>query len=318
MKIGTMSIVCGTTACNARCPFCVSKMTPDANLNTDVNWRNLGVACKLAEKAGATTCLITGKGEPTLYPDLITKYIEAVADTFPFIELQTNGMKIKELNETETSVLGKLISPEYWSYLKAWYEAGLTTVCLSAVETGFANKKIYGDDYPALEETIKMLHDVGFSVRLSVMMLKRYICKPHDIDRLVKFCKDNQVEQLTVRPIAYPDFHSEWKRSGVKTFQEFMVNNPTRKWVEDHMLRDFDDEGNRVNELKNIVDHIERKGHPVLKLSHGATVYDFDGQNICLSNCLTTNDTDENMRQIIFYPDGTIGYDWKYKGARLL
>lgn len=312
MKIQTMSIVCGTKACNARCPFCVSKMTPDVGFcsttsKPDVNWRNLDIACKLANKSGATTCLITGKGEPTLYPDLITDYIKYARDYFPFIELQTNGMKLKELSEKETPFL---YTDNKKSYLHQWYQLGLTTVCLSAVETGFANKKIYGDDYPALEKTIELLHEVGFSVRLSIMLLKRYICTPADIDRLIAFCKANRVEQLTVRPIAYPDYKAQFEASGEDNFHKFMTENPTRKWVEDHMLEKED--------LEPIHNHINMYGNPVLHLAHGATVYDYKGQNICLANCLTTNDTDDNMRQIIFFPDGKIGYDWKYEGARLL
>jgi len=264
-------------------------MTPKADLPTDVNYRNLGVACRLADKAGATTCLITGKGEPTLYPDLITKYISNVAKTFPFIELQTNGMEIKELSCSKPAGM-----QSYLTYLEEWYRLGLTTVCLSAVGTDIANKKIYGADYPALEETIKILHAVGFSVRLSMMMLKGYICKPDDIDRVVDFCKKHGVEQLTLRPIAFPDD----------------ANSPTMEWTREHALG--------TSELEAIQHEVHFNGNEVLKLSHGATVYDYKGQNLCLSNCLTTNDTDENMRQIIYYPDGKISYDWKYEGARLL
>jgi len=279
MKIQTMSIVCGTRACNAHCPFCVSKMTPDADLSpTNINWRNLGVACRLAEKAGATTCLITGKGEPTLYPDLVTQYIERVSSTFPFIELQTNGMRLKNLK------------PE----LFGWIDKGLTTICLSAVETGFANKKIYGDDYPDIAETASLLNRIGFTIRLSIMMLKGYIYQPKDIQRVVEFCKINNIKQLTLRPIASPETE----------------DGSVAQWVKDHTLNQ--------HHIETIEAHVQRKGTPVLKLAHGATVYDYEGQNICLSNCLTTNETDENMRQIIFFPDGTIGYDWKYKGAVLL
>ena len=294
MKIGTMSIVCGTSACNAKCPFCVSKMTPTADLDpTHVNWRNLGVACKLAEKAGATTCLITGKGEPTLYPDLITRYIESVSNHFPFIELQTNGMKLKDLGNV--SYMGKDdIAPRQMSYLDVWYDLGLTTVCLSAVETGYANKGIYGKDYPEITETVKLLHSIGFSVRLSIMMLKKYIDSPKQVERVVNFCKEQKIKQLTLRPIARPE----------------NTDNEISKWVANHALDD--------NEILNIKHRVIERATPVLHLSHGATVYDYEGQNLCLANCLTTNDTDENMRQIIFFPDGTISYDWKFSGAVLL
>jgi hypothetical protein len=55
-----------------------------------------------------------------------------------------------------------------------------------------------------------------------------------------------------------------------------------------------------------------------LELSHGGVVYDVYGQNVCYTNALTTNKSSEDIRQIIFFPDGTISHDWKYTGAVLL
>ena len=295
MKIQTMSVVVGTTARNAKCPFCVSKTTPDANLPTDVNWRNFEKACRLAQIGGATTMLLTGKGEPTLYPDLITEYIKVAKDYFPFIELQTNGMLIKELRKDNVLCHDEnFTTPVKKSYLRQWYALGLTTVSLSAVETGYANKKIYGDGYPMIANTAQILREQGFTVRLSIMMLKKYICKPKDIDRLVAFCKKYDIKQLTVRPINHPDFDK----------------SKQAKWIDEHTLS--------YEEQSDIQYQIKAKGNQVLKLAHGATVYDYEGQNLCLSNCLTTNEDSDSMRQIIFYPDGTIGYDWKYEGAVLL
>ena len=71
MKFQTMSLVAGTPACQAKCPFCVSKMTvpQDKTLgSTNINGRNLKKGLLFAERSGVTTVLITGKGEPTLYP----------------------------------------------------------------------------------------------------------------------------------------------------------------------------------------------------------------------------------------------------------
>ena len=67
MRIQTFSILAGSEACNARCPFYISKMTPSHGVQLmvpAVNWRNLRIACRLAEHCGVTTAMITGKGEP--------------------------------------------------------------------------------------------------------------------------------------------------------------------------------------------------------------------------------------------------------------
>ena len=121
MKVRTFSVVAGTTACNAKCPFCVAKMTPIQGMNRRaiINYRNLKIACRLAEKADVTTALITGKGEPTLYPDMISSYLAQLSQHFPLLELQTNGLL--------------LATPNFDVHLKQWYGLGLTTISLSVV-----------------------------------------------------------------------------------------------------------------------------------------------------------------------------------------
>jgi len=295
MKIQTMSVVVGTNACNATCPFCVSKQTPKHKLSTKVNWRNFNVALSLADRADATTILFTGKGEPTLYPSLISSYLSIIRDSgfkFPFIELQTNGMQIGN-GELKGDLNEETVDYSF-DYLADWYKLGLTTVALSAVSVHqTANKKIYGDKYPDIKTTAKILIDKGFTVRLSIMMLNGFVSNCGDIDDVVNFCIENKIKQLTLRPIVRVE-----------------DNSKVAQWVDLHTLPEL--------KKRAIIHHVESVGKPILHLAHGATVYDFRGQNLCLSNCLTTNDTSENMRQIIFYPDGTIGYDWKYTGAVLL
>ena len=238
--------------------------------------------------------MLTGKGEPTLYPNLIREYINYAREHFPFIELQTNGIMLKELN-VKNSFVDREGNRVKMSHLEEWYKLGLTTICLSAVHYwNDLNQKIYSDKYPDLRETIKMLHSEGFSVRLSIMMLKGYVDTPDQVNEMVNFCKTYKVKQLTFRPIAHPDND----------------NSDITKWIKEHTLSE--------DELSTIKTFLKNNATPVLHLSHGATVYDYWGQNVCLTDCLTTNETDENMRQIIYYPDGTISYDWKYEGAVLL
>jgi hypothetical protein len=75
-------------------------MTPPVGVMLDepeVNWRNFRVACRLAERCGVTTAMLTGKGEPTLFPEQITKYLQALSEfPFPIIELQSNGILLAE------------------------------------------------------------------------------------------------------------------------------------------------------------------------------------------------------------------------------
>lgn len=287
MKVRTFSVVSGTTACNARCPFCVAKMTPtqgDIDPNS-INKRNLDIACRLADKAGVTTALITGKGEPTLYPEMISSYLSHLSSYFPLIELQTNGLI--------------LATPSSDTYLRLWYKLGLTTISLSVVHYDDArNGEIYtnGKGYFDLKKLINKLHAFGFSVRLGVIAIKKYISTPKKVIECINFARDNNVEQLTIRPMtagASGDNKEviEWiKHKSVEKYWDIIVTTTLRQ-VRNHLLSN---------------------------LIHGGKVYDVDGQNVCFYNCLTIDPDVEELRQLIFFPNGRITHDWNFKGARIL
>src|SRR5512137_774891 len=136
MRIQTFSIVAGSEACNARCPFCVSKMTMSHSLGLkepEVNWRNFRKACQLAARSGVTTVMLTGKGEPTLFPEQISAYLQALQPfDFPLVELQTNGILLGEQSERGRA------------HLEAWSQAGLSLVAVSIMHyEPERNREIY-------------------------------------------------------------------------------------------------------------------------------------------------------------------------------
>ena len=200
MKIQTFSIVAGSRICNAGCPFCVSRMTGlelDAK-EPEVNWRNFHKACRLAQLNNVTTALITGKGEPTIFPGQITKFLMEMDEgeyRFPFIELQTNGLLIAN---------GKCDE-----HLPYWYEYGMTTVAISLVHwEQDRNQEVYrfrGQNHYDLPALIAKLKKIGFSIRMTVMLLDGFIDDIDKLDNLVRFAKENRVQQLTIRPIRRPE-----------------------------------------------------------------------------------------------------------------
>lgn len=288
MHFQTFSVVVGTRACNAKCPFCISRQTGLLTQPVEVNWRNFNVACNLAQKANTTTVLMTGKGEPTLYPQHITAHLEVMRKyNFPLIELQTNGIWLAEDNaETE-------------AVLKEWYQLGLTTIAISTVHyDSEMNRKVYSPDsktFYSLYRLIEKLHRHGFSVRLCVMLLKGYIDCPEKVAKMIEFCQATRVEQLTFR--------------NIKAIE--VTDNPeVTKWTAEHALTD--------DELELAERRIKNHGVLIHKLMHGTDVYDVDGQNVCLGTCLTQDPNQNDFRQLIFFPDGSLYWDWQYKGARIL
>lgn len=289
MKIQTMSIVVGSSKCNAKCPYCVSKLTGNLLLTkTEMNctkFPNLRKACLLAQQSGVTTVLLTGKGEPTLYPDEISGYLGFIDKyNFPLIELQTNGINLKNISS---------------DILHDWRRMGLNTICLSAAHyTPENNKYIFGENIN-LWENAKRLHGIGFSVRISCVMVKDMIDNLKELLNFIKECKKNEVEQFTARPVCNISFGS-LKMDCPKQLSVY-------QWVENNSLPD-----SAVQEMN---DYMDKMGTKLLQLAHGANVYDYEGQNVSLSNCLTRSTNPDDMRQLIFFPDGHLKYDWEKEGA---
>lgn len=298
MKIQTFSIVVGTRACNARCPFCVSRMTGFEELpkRGAIYVPNFEKACELARLAGTTTVLMTGKGEPTLYPDEVSEYLALLReqDFRGLIEIQTNALDIGWLVRDGKPKHAKGITREL---LASWRASGLNTIAISAVsERPEHNAKVYNEDYPDLVKTVAFLHDLGFTVRLCVMMQKGAVDTPERVADILAFCKTNGIEQLTIRPIRKPKAQTH--------------DGDASGYVTEHGLDDA--------EIDTIRGWVEAHGERLLSLMHGAAVYDIGGQNCCLSDCLTVSASSDDVRTLIFYSDGRLTYDWQYEGAVIL
>ncbi len=288
MKIQTLSLVVDAP-CNAKCPYCISQMTGAApEISTAwVNEQKLNKAIMAATIGGATTALITGKGEPTLNPAMVTQYVRRADENFPFVELQTNGLVFMDEDYETEMTLG------------SWQADGLTTLAISVV--GYdddTNRAFYRPDGPYdLLRLVKIAHDTGLMVRITCTMFRNGIDTLGQILKLIAFCRENKIEQLALGPVTAPDV----VRSN---------NKSIRNWVDAHQLGH--DETNRIAE------YFDQHAQKLLTLPHGATIYDYRDVSVCIRECLTLRlDTDE-VRQLIFYPSGRLTYDWQYKGAVLL
>ncbi len=308
MRIQTFSIVVGSQACDASCPFCISKVTGFEQLpkGPEINQRNLKKAIRLAQMSGTTTVLLTGKGEPTLYPQQITTYLQELGD-FPFIELQTNGIRIGRVaqrREPSDSVERRLTSRQITrDRLEEWRDHGLNTIAISTVGINPAdNQRIYHEDYPPLERTVSFLRSLGFTVRLCVMMQKGMVDTFDKVHEVAKWCKTNDVAQLTVRPI---------RRSSSPLAMSEMS-------AEERYVAEFGLTSGDETAIRDLVHAQATHIHTLMNGAHAARIYDWDGQNICVSDCLTSEPASDDIRTLIYYPSGELSYDWQYPGARLL
>lgn len=293
MKFKMFSIVVGTNACIAKCPFCVSCENINSNtlIQPEINWRNFNIGANLANRSDVDTVMLTSRGEPLLFPNQITNYLYNLKPyNFPFVELQTNGILFKSIYEKDNGEL-----------LDKWYNLGLTTIIISVVSNEYEkNKTNYiknsKGEYMNLEETIELLHKYKFSVRLTCVLCKGITSSVDEIKSFINYAKENKVEQVTLRPL-----NEEFRRESIKP------------WINEHLLSDID--------KNNILEFLNKEGTQLLILDGIGTVYDVNGQNVMFSVPLTINtrSTDpENRRNLIFFPDGHLRYEWEKEGGILL
>ena len=283
MKFHSFSLVVGTRACNAGCPFCVSKMTDTGGDLPSVNWDRFYAACDIAEAGmeGYAPVLLTGNGEPLLHPGMIDEYLGRLAQRkFPTTELITNGSLIEKNLKR----------------FRNWRHRGLSLVSLSIVHwqsyrsNDLMRIRMRYDQWA----TVDKLHDLGFSVRLNCTLTEYGMYEPWQVERLLCECREHGVEQVTLREVEQP---SE------------SANPDVSEWVS---------RNKPVGAAATLHEYLDKRATRLLRLPHGGIVYDYCGQNVCVANCLTASEDPDDIRQLIFFPDGRISYSWEHQGARIL
>jgi molybdenum cofactor biosynthesis enzyme MoaA len=284
MKIHNFSIVVGDSSCNMNCPFCVSKMTctriPD---DFKVRWDRFKTAMEIAKQAadGLISVKLTSTGEPLLFPSQIRGYLDRLNGIFPLIELQTNGLALSWIPK---------------GTLTAWSQMGLSLMCVSVThhDPQISTCIMRGPLDYNYWDSVKRIQDAGLSCRLNCTMVKGGCDRIGEVDQLICKCKHRGVDQLTIRCVAKP---AVTKMKG--PFDWVCANQSSLTECE-------------------LYDHLDTSGTELLRLPHGASVFDVGGQNVCVGNCLTRTTDPNDIRQLIFFPDGKLMYDWQYPGARIL
>jgi pyruvate-formate lyase-activating enzyme len=294
-KVFTYTIIAGNLACPNDCEICISKMTPSYGIGFElpnVRWDDFEVATDIAVNYSADNILITGKGEPTLFPGQITQYLfrlykitRARNYRFNRIELQTEGSHIARGFCDE--------------FLDVWRDIGLDLIALSIYHyDDKKNKEMFRpkqEKWFNLSELIKKLHSKGFRIRVSCLMLEGYIDSVDEVKKLISFAKRNNVFQLTLRRADRP----------AKPLNQVVADSVDKLRLSD-------------TTFKEIFNFLETNGAICDILPHGAIVYEVDGQNVCLTTGLTNDAKTDERRQLIFFPPSYLTSSWEnVEGSRV-
>lgn len=294
-KAITFTICAGTSGCPNQCKVCISEMTGKTDFDVkDINFINLDAfrhAIHVAINYHAENVLITGKGEPMLFPSHIRTYLHELApfkDNFTRFEIQTSGDGIRPLAALRDNLI-------------EWKRIGLDVVALSLYH--YNDKKndelfcpLQGIRRESIEGKIRMIKEAGLKLRLSFVMMKGYIDSQEEVEKSLAFARQHGAFQTTFRSIGKPE-HSK--------------NPEVEEFVKDHVLSDAQEES-----IKRLFDAC---GHACDTLPFGGTVYEIFGQNACLTTCLDQCKAEDELRNLIFFPDGTLATSWEYpRGTAIL
>lgn len=276
--------------CNAKCPFCISRLTwKTGEHSNDLLIKALPKAFRYAKWHGVDTVLFTSNGEPTLAADEMLSALDIAASFgFPVIEVQTNGVA---LTDTHVLYVGDLVA------------AGLTTLAISVAHPDpFRNAGIMGlpADYNYLDVAREAVVQ-GLVVRVCLNLLAEHwpddeYKEPKWAESYARWLAEAGVHQLTLRELGTPASVDESHRV------------PT--WIRENEPSD--------HQVSWLAAHVRETGTVLRRLSYGNLVYEFGGLATTVATCMTEEPDPERIRSLILMPDGHVYHSWNHRGSILL
>lgn len=203
------------------------------------------------------------------------------------------AMSINAKYPVERRPLMKHSIPRYRTlsnFLELWKDMGMDTIALSAYHH---DDKLNDEAFrsPArrrpLDWKIETFSEF-FKVRLSFVMMKGYIDSVDAVKEALAFSRRHRVFQTTFREVGMPAVSR---------------NDEVSAFVQGHVLD--------KEQSASIKKFFDENGHACDKLPFGGTIYDIDGQNACLTTCLDQCENNDDLRNLIFFPDGTLSTSWE-------
>lgn len=192
-KIYSVSALVGGPGCNGKCAFCAgSYLRPDAHKDNPLYWKNYEAAIKLSARYGGWSLSLTSSGEPTIYPESVTKALEIYkkcADQgafFPNVNLFTNGI---------------LLDNQIWceDWLPKWRELGLTNIAVS-IHSIYPERQaaVYGiHHYPHLVRLRENVEKFGIGFRGTLLLRKGEIDNGTEYRLAVSALRDMGINNIT-------------------------------------------------------------------------------------------------------------------------
>lgn len=246
----SISLLPVAIGCQAKCSFCFSKSS--ASVEQDKGTLSLEQIARLMQAAksrGTKRAVITGGGEPTLYPrSKLLELIRLAADYFPQkVVLITNGYLLTEMPATERLV-----------FLEELQTAGLTTLAVSHHHHDLeVNRRIMSLDIDVarIAECLAQNPDrfSTLSLRLICVLQKGGIQDEIAIQNYL-----NWAASLNVREVCFKELYVS------TSVESEYYSQPANEWSEAHQVP-----------LRILLDYLQAKNwNQVGQLPWGAPLYE--------------------------------------------
>lgn len=294
VKIQSLSInVPG--GCFNKCKFCVARLHPSNVPNLiegepefqDLHTRDYVDAMQFARDNGCNTMIYTGDGEPLMnqkFLDFVSMLNNSLEQPFRWIELQTAGYKLQQVNDKRNI---------YARWLRNTVRVKLISLSLSDIFSS-DNNALYNVTPERLkvniEKTCSEIKRYGFTLRLSLNMTDFYNDKRPE--QVFERALELGANQLTFRKLYKSDSNVE-------------INN----FIENHSAKE---------EIFNkIIEYVSKNGHALEVLPFGATKYSVHGISVVIDNDCMSTDVKEELKYLILQPNCKLYSKWNDLGSIL-
>ena len=290
MEIQSLSIVVPTKGCVCKCKTCVSRIhgheehyqnTIEQSVD-ETTWyfkEEYRRRLEFARDNGCNTMVLTGApGESLQNMDFLkklTQWNQTLRKPFYWIELQTTGVMLNDLNFEQLRIMG------------------VSTISLSNFNIFNDNENfdIIGANPVLRYDVTSLCHHIkklGFNLRLCVNMMDCYNSVPAEkiFDKLVEL----NVDQVTFRRLYTSDAPSD-------------IND----YICAHRIY--------PNELKRITEHIESKGKPLEILPFGAQKFSYRGMSMVVDNDCMATQSSQVIRYLILRENCKLYSRWDDQGS---
>lgn len=283
MKAQTLSICLPGTACDKKCPYCVSKMTWAPKEDSRSWLLNLPKVVHFANMAQVTDVIITGKGEPTINDHL---YDAATAFRDWPVVLQTNG---KHWAANPEKMNTCMVGP---------------SALINIVQVSIDDPKQMHDYTPlwwGIEKCPPM------TARITVMLTPE-ACTV-SFDGWIEMCKTYGIRGLSFREVTVPsDYQNTPKAKQVADWIRGVSGHPAiKEWRKNFEF--MFDECKKDPDLPNVVWKDTKQ--VIRRLPYGAVIRDFDGVSVTkFEYCIQDSNGEDDIRSLVYNQDGHLYTTW--------